>query len=195
MHRTIAALAIAVAAAAAPAEGQETEITVGGGLGLELFDEDVLTYPTADLGLTRWWASGWGLGGHGTFQIGTVLHPYSQGIYSTVFDQPPGTRFIGVSGSTRAALLVRRRWFPRGTEIDVGFGWAFLWHTDRTLLPDRRIGKVRHGTGLARLGWSQLAYEVLVGRPLTGRAGVKAGWSCGPVTKGCGFVGLVAIGR
>ena len=25
------------------------------GLGLELFDEHALTYPTADLGLTRWY--------------------------------------------------------------------------------------------------------------------------------------------
>ena len=105
-----------------------------------------------------------------------MLHSYSQGIYSTVFDQPPGTRFIGVSGSTRAALLVRRRWFPRGTEIDVGFGWAFFWHTDRTLQPDRRIGKVRHGTGFtSRGGGRQLAYEVLVGKPLTERIGRQGG--------------------
>ena len=60
MHRAVAAFAIAVAAAAVPVDAQETEITVGGGLGLELFDKDVLTYPTADLGLTRWWANGWG---------------------------------------------------------------------------------------------------------------------------------------
>ena len=196
MHRAIAALAIAAASAAVPVDAQEMEITAGAGLGLELFDENVLTYPTADLGLTRWWANGWGLGGRGTFQIGAVLHPYSQGVYSTAFNQPPGTRFIGVSGSTRAAVLVRRRWCPRGTEIDVGFGWAFFWHTDRTLLPDRRIGKVRHGSSLTLRGWRrQLAYEVLVGRPLTERVGVKAGWSCGPVTLGCGVVGLVTIGR
>ena len=194
MHRAIAALAIAVVSAAVPADAQEMEITAGGGLGLELFDEHVLTYPTAELGLTRWWTNGWGAGGRGTFQIGTVLHPYSQGIYSTEFNQPPDTRFIGVSGSTRAAMLVRRRWFPRGTEIDVGFGLAFFWHTDRTLLPDRRIGKIRHGNGLTLRG-GQLAYEVLVGRSLTERVGVKAGWSCGPVTLGCGVVGLLTIGR
>ena len=152
VHRAIAALAIAVASTAVPVDAQEMEITAGAGLGLELFDENVLTYPTADLGLTHWWANGWGLGGRGTFQIGTVLHPYSQGVYSTAFNQPPGTRFIGVSGSTRVAVLVRRRWFPRGTEIDVGFGWAFFWHTDRTLLPDRRIGKVRHGSSLTFRG-------------------------------------------
>ena len=98
MHRAIAALAIAVVSAAVPVGAQETEITVGGGVGLEPFDEDVLTYPTADLGLTRWWANGWGLGGRGTFQVGTALHPYSHGIYSPIFNQPPGTRFIGVSG-------------------------------------------------------------------------------------------------
>ena len=93
-------------------------------------------------------------------------------------------------------MLVRRRWIPRGTEIDVGFGWAFFWHTDRTLQPDRRIGKDRHGTGITfRGGGRQLAYEVLVGRPLTERVGVKAGWSCGPVTLGCGVVGLLTIGR
>ena len=189
-----AALVSAVASVAVPADAQETEITVGGGLGLELFDEHVLTYPTADVGVTRWWANGWGLGGRGTFGIGTVLHPYSQGIYSSDFNEPPGTRFIGVSGSTRAALLVRRRWFPRGTEIDIGFGWAYFWHTDRTLLPDRRIGKVRHGTGFALRG-GQLAYEVLVGRRLAETVGIKAGWSCGPVTVACGVMGLVAIGR
>ena len=194
MHRAIAALAIAVVSAAVPVGAQETEITVGGGVGLELFDEDVLTYPTADLGLTRWWANGWGLGGRGTFQVGTALHPYSHGIYSPIFNEPPGTRFIGVSGSTRAALLVRRRWFHRGTEFDVGFGWAFFSHTDRTLLPDRRIGKVRHGSGRT-LHWSQLAYEVLMGLPVTERVGVKVGWSCGPVTMGCGVVGLATIGR
>ena len=83
---------------------------------------------------------------------------------------------VWVSGTTRTVLLVRRRWFPRGTEIDVGFGWAFLWHTDRTLLPDRRIGKVRHGSGLTlREGARQLAYEVLVGRPLTERVGCQGG--------------------
>ena len=194
MRRIIAALAIAVVSAAVPVGAQETEITVGGGLGLELFDEHLLTYPTAELGLTRWWAGGWGLGGRGTFGIGTVLHPYSKGIGS--FDLPRGTRFIGVSGSTRAALLVRRRWFPRGTEIDVGFGWAYFRHTDRTLQPDGRIGKVRHGTAFALRRWRrQLAYEVLLGRTLTETVGIKAGWSCGPVTVGCGGVGLVAIGR
>ena len=65
--------------------------------------------------------------------------------------------------------------------------------TDRTLLPDRRIGKVRHGSGLT-LRWSQLAYEVLMGLPLTERVGVKAGWSCGPIVVGCGVVGLATIG-
>ena len=58
MRRIIAALAIAVVPAAVPVDAQETEITVGGGLGLELFDEHLLTYPTAELGLTRWWAGG-----------------------------------------------------------------------------------------------------------------------------------------
>ena len=188
MHRIITALATAVVSAAVSANAQDFEITGGGGLGLEVFDEHVLTYPTADLGLTRWWATGWGLGGRGTFEIGTVLHPYAQSISSPIFDQPRGTRFIGVSGTTRAALLVRRRWFPRGTEIDVGFGWSYYWHTDRTLLPDELLGKFRHGGHF-------LAYEALVGRPLTERVGIKAGWSCGPVTLGCGVVGLVAIGR
>ena len=152
MRRIIAALAIAVVSAAVPADAQETEITVGGGLGLELFDEHLLTYPTAELGLTRWWASGWGLGGRGTFGIGTVLHPYSKGIGS--FDLPRGTRFIGVSGSTRAALLVRRRWFPRGTEIDVGFGWAYFLHTDRTLPSGHDQFGMQFWSGFSETTWA-----------------------------------------
>ena len=96
MHRVIAALAIAIASAAVPANAQEMEITVGGGLGMELFDEDVLRYPTADLGFTRWWANGWGLGGRGTFQIGTVLHPYSQRAWTSA---GPRNDQSGVTGA------------------------------------------------------------------------------------------------
>ena len=137
-----AALAIAIASATISVNAQELEITVGGGLGLESFYPHVLTYPTADVGLTRWWASGWGLGGRGTFGIGTVLHPRASRAWASA--EPHGTRFIGVSATTRAALLARRRWSLRGTEIDVAIGWSYFRHTDRTLQPDGSIGKFTH---------------------------------------------------
>ena len=73
-HRTFAALALAVVSAVS-VNAQELEITLGGGLGLASFYPHVLTYPTADLGFTRWWGSGWGSAVAGRSGLGPCSIP------------------------------------------------------------------------------------------------------------------------
>ena len=189
MHKSIAALTLALGLAVAPLAAQDLEVQAGAGVGVSLFDEHFLTYPTAEFGVTRWSADGRGFGARVSFQLGKVLLPHMIRPYG-FDDLPPTARAVGVTGAFRGAFFARRRWFPRHTEIDVAIGWRYDRHSDLIVVPpSRRIRGYAHGGH-----W--LTVEFLVGRRLRKHVSVKGGFTGAPVPYlyPVQFVGLLAIG-
>lgn len=167
MRRIISSALVIVACPTLAAA--QAEFLVGGGVGFEVFDDEVLTYPVAEVGATHWWG-GWGMGGRGSFQVGTVLHPYARHA-GPFWRQPSCPQLAGVSGAMQGSLYGRRRWFPGNAEIDLGIGWAVFARTDSAPRPGTSIHEFRSGG-------HRWTWEAFYGRAVSERVSVKGGLSC-----------------